>query len=118
MTITLRVLLLLGALWMTTYVVRAVRRSRMKAESSFFWIFTVSLLVLMGAVPEIVFWAAGAIGIESPVNFVFLIVIMLLIIRLFSVDRKLEKAQHQLTQLTEQYAIDHIAGQKEEDLDR
>ena len=113
MTVTLRVMLLIGAVWMLFYVVRSVRKSRMKAETTFYWILMAVLLVVMGAFPDLVFRAAQAIGIESPVNFVFLLIIFLLIVHLFSMDRKLEKAKHQLTQLTEQYAIDHRKGDGE-----
>lgn len=78
----------------------------MSAETSFYWIAFAALLVLMGAFPGIVFWVTDKIGIESPVNLVFLVILFLLIVHVFSMERKLEKAQHQLMQLTQQYAID------------
>ena len=106
MPLTLRLLLLAGALWMLVFVIRSVRKSRMSAETSFYWIAFAALLVLMGAFPGIVFWITNRIGIESPVNLVFLVILFLLLVHVFSMERKLEKVQHQLTQLTQQYAID------------
>lgn len=114
MNLVLRIILLIGALWMLAYVARSVRASKMKAETSFYWIAFSVLLVLIGVFPQAIIWLAKEIGIESPVNFVFLSVIFLLILRIFSLDRKLDKLQSQFTRLIQQYAIDHREeGRKE-----
>lgn len=110
----LRIALLAGAVWLLFFVWRSVRGSRMQAETSFFWIAFSALLVLLGAFPQLIIGIAHAIGVESPVNFVFLCVIFLLILRIFSLDRKLDRVRNQMIRMTQQYAIEHREEGKQE----
>ena len=105
MSLTLRILLLLGAVWVLTYVLRSVRRSRMKTADSFSWIALMVFFVVIGAFPGLIITLAGWIGVESPANLLFLLVVALLIIKVFTMDRKISKLQHQVLEQAQHAAI-------------
>lgn len=105
MSITVRVLLLIGALSSFVYVFLNIRKSKMKAEEAFFWIGTAGLLVVLAVFPGFATWLSWVIGIESPANLVFLVVIFLLVMKIFLLDRKLAAMRHQMTELIQNTAI-------------
>ena len=71
MSIAMRVLLIVGSLMTAVYVLRRVRKSRMRTEDSAFWLVFSLILVLMGLLPDLVTRLAGAIGVLSAANLVF-----------------------------------------------
>lgn len=105
MSTPLRIILILGAVWLLFYVLRSIHRSRMHTGDSFFWIAVAALFVVMGAFPNLVFAVSGWIGVESPANFLFLVVVFVLIVKVFTMDRKVAKLQHQMLELAQKTAI-------------
>ena len=114
MSLAMRILLIIGACWMLTFVLRSVRRSRMRTEESFFWIAFAVLMVILAAFTDIIGTLSGWIGVESPANLIFLMVIFLLILKIFALDRKAAKLQHQLTELIQRKAIEGAQEREEQ----
>ena len=106
MTTGMRIFLIIGSVLSCVYVLRRIRKSKMKTEDSVFWIFFSAILVLLGIFPGIADWLAGLLGVQSTVNLVYLIIIFLLLIRVFVQDQKVARAEAQLVHLVQAYAID------------
>ena len=105
MSLVLRGLLLAGAVWMAAYILRKIRKAQMQIDDALFWIITAFVFVLLGIFPEIAVKAAGIIGVQSPANLVFLIVIALLFFKLFALTRKVSVLEHKLRFFAQTYAI-------------
>lgn len=105
MSIAMRALLIAGSILTALYVLRRVRKSRMRTEDSVFWLVFSLILVLMGLFPNAVSALAGLIGVMSAANLVFLIVIFLLIIKLFLMDQRISTLQRQVTDTAQAEAI-------------
>ncbi len=106
MSTGMRIFLIVGSVLSCTYVLRKIRKSRMKTEDSLFWIFFSFVLVLLGIFPGIADWFAGLLGVQSTVNLVYLVIIFLLIIKVFLQDQKAAKTESQVINLAQRYAID------------
>ena len=105
MSVAMRVLLIVGSLLTAGYVLRRVRKSRMRTEDSVFWLVFSLILVLMGVLPNLVTGLARAIGVMSAANLVFLIIIFLLIIKLFLMDQRISALHRQVTETAQAVAI-------------
>lgn len=106
MSLALRGLLLAGAMLMAAYILREIRKSQMRIEDALYWIFSAFLFVLLGACPGVAVWAAELIGVQSPANLVFLVTIFLLLVKAFSLSRKVSMLEHKLQHFAQTYAID------------
>ena len=107
MSIAVRALLIAGSILTALYVLRRVRKSRMRTEDSVFWLVFSLILVLMGLLPNAVSALARLLGVMSAANLVFLIVIFLLIIKLFLMDQRISTLQRQVTDTAQAEAIQH-----------
>jgi len=115
MSTTMRILLIAGSLLTAFYVLRRVRKSRMRTEDSVFWLVFSLVLVLMGVLPDLVTRLASRIGVMSAANLVFLIVIFLLIIKLFLMDQRISALQRQTVETAQSVAIQKTQEAAEQD---
>jgi len=115
MSTTMRILLIAGSLLTAFYVLRRVRKSRMRTEDSVFWLVFSLVLVLMGVLPDLVTGLASRIGVMSAANLVFLIVIFLLIIKLFLMDQRISALQRQTVETAQSVAIQKTQEAVEQD---
>jgi len=101
----LRILLLVGAVWMAVYILRKIRKAQMLIDDALFWIIAAFLFVMLGMFPEIAMFAAEVLGVQSPANLVFLVTIFLLLFKLFALTRKVSMLEHKLRYFAQTYAI-------------
>ncbi|MBR5108638.1 MAG: DUF2304 domain-containing protein [Clostridia bacterium] len=101
----LRVLLIAAPIWMVYYVLLRIRKSKMQIDDSVFWLFFSCILLLIGVFPNIAIFFSILLGVQSPANLVFLTIIFLLTIRIFLLDLRISKLNHQLTQTIQSIAI-------------
>lgn len=78
MTLALRIVLLLAAMFSSVWIVYRIRRAQVRLEDTLFWIVAAVILAALGLFPQISYWMASLLGIQSPANFIFLIMIGLL----------------------------------------
>lgn len=117
MSTPIRIALLVGAVFMFLYVMRGVRKARFKAQETFFWLFLMLVFVLLSIFPEVAIRVASLLGVMSTVNFVFLVVIFLLLAKIFTIDRKLANAEHRITQMAQKLAIEKLNRDEEKEPD-
>lgn len=105
MSIVLRAVLLLGALLVLYFVIRKLRKAQIEVLDSVFWLFSAFSFVVLAAFPQVAFWLSSLLGFESPANFVFLYVIVLLLYREFSNTVSISKLRRRINQLVEEQAL-------------
>ena len=89
------------------FVLRKIKKSQFKIGDTLYWLFFSLFLLLMSIFPKAVFWISDLIGFESPSNFIFVIIIFLLLVKIFLLDARVSKNEDKLTKLSQRYAIDN-----------
>lgn len=79
MPVSLRLLLFISSLLSFIFVVRRLRRSEVQLYDTTFWILLSALFVVISLFPGLPIALSELIGIQSPVNMVFLIIIFFLL---------------------------------------
>ncbi len=105
MTLLLRGILIVVSILTMILILRKVRQSKMKIEDSVFWIGFTFLLILFSLFPQVVYWMSDISGTQTPVNFIFLFVIFVLMLRLFRLTVKLSALESKVQDLVQKIAI-------------
>ena len=83
MSTTLRVILIIGSFMSFLLCVMKIKQSKLKVENSVTWMLGSILLILMSIFSNVVGGLSSLLGFVSPVNFVFFIMIVFLLIQTF-----------------------------------
>lgn len=105
MNLTLRIFLVVSAIAVLYFVIRKIKKSKFEAADSIFWLLFIALLVLLGLFPQISYFLSHIFGFESPSNFIFLCVIAILLMRIFSLTAKVSLLRTKLNSLVQEVAI-------------
>lgn len=105
MPILLRVLLLIAALCTAFWILSKIRKSQVSMNDAIFWIVFAFMLSALGLFPQLSFIMSEAIGIISPANFVYLIVIFMLLLKLFALSIKVSQLENKLALVASELAI-------------
>ena len=114
MTMLLRAVLIVVSVATTWMILRKIRTSKMRIEDSIFWIGFFLMLILFSLFPQIVYWMTELAGVQTPVNFIFLFIIFVLILRLFRMTVKLSQLETRVRELMMHIAIEEKLEQEEE----
>lgn len=112
MSITLRVLLIIAGIVSYLYVIRKIRKSQMKIESAMYWVFLAGMILLLSIFPQIVIWLAEVVGVESPVNLLYLLVLFLVLWKLFALTVKNSQLENKMNVLAEELAIRQMKSEE------
>lgn len=118
MQLSLRLIILAGALLIIATVLKSIRKKRILMSDATGWVCVAILLVLIAIFPEVVVWLSGKLGFISPANFVFLIATGLLTVKAFRDTASISIMRHKLEELTQESALtqaDNDAAAKGED---
>lgn len=105
MSIELRILLIIISCITMFYVIRKIRQCKLGIEYASFWIGFSILLILMSVFPQLIYWCTDFLEIQSPVNFVFLVVIFILIIKCFLMTIQISQLTNKLKELVQELAL-------------
>ena len=106
MTVALRVALILVSFITLIFIARKIRDSKVKLEDSMFWICCAVLIFIFSLFPQIFYVLSDIVGTYSPVNFVFLFFIFVLLIQSFQLSMRISQADTKIKELTQQLAIE------------
>lgn len=109
-------LILIGTFVSVIYILLRIHKLKIKMEDTVFWICFAVLIAILGTIPEVASWMATLLGIQSPINLVFLVIIGLLIEKLFTISVTLSMLEEKVTILSAELAIrsrDAAEGRKE-----
>ena len=105
MSITLRVFLIIGSIITLFYIQKKVRKMSLEIDEASYWIILFVVLVVMSLYPQLVSGLAHFFGFKSGSNFVFLLIIFLLLIKTFSMSNKVSSVEKKLKDLIQDDAI-------------
>ena len=105
MSLTLRIVLIVVSILTTLFMMRKIRQSKVQIEDSLFWFLFSLLLVIISIFPQIPEFLSELLGIASPVNFIFLFIIFILLIKLFYSTLRISQLDSKLKTLTQQVAL-------------
>ena len=101
MSYILRILLIVISICTFFYVVRKLRKEHMQTMDTVFWsIFSLTIL-MMSLFPKLVVKCTEYLGVQSAVNFVYLVIIFFLIIRIFILNVRISKLELKLNEYIE-----------------
>ena len=113
MTIKLRAALILASLGTFCLIIRKIRQSKAKIEDAMFWVFFALLLVVFSVFPQAADWLSGLVGTMSTANFIFLLMIFLLLVKNFSMSMRISQLETKVKDLVQRIAIDDNEREKE-----
>lgn len=105
MPLSQRLFLILGSVATLLYFVSRIRKGKLKINHSIFWVVFGFALLILACIPGVVFRISAFLGFQSPSNLVYLIVIFLLVIKLFTMTMRISKLSEQVNALTQAVAI-------------
>lgn len=102
----LRILMILGAVFLMVFMIKKIRQAKVKIEYTVFWIIFSGILVLMGIFPQLFYWVSELLGFQAPINMIYLVIIFVLIVKLFLISVQISQLENKVDSLTQQVAID------------
>lgn len=113
MSLQLRILLIVGSVATLIYFLMKIRKSKLRIEDGVFWIIFSFAMILLSLLPDVVSYAAELLGVISPVNFLFLAIIFVLLMRIFSLTLKVSQLSSKLENFVQIYAINAQKSEKD-----
>lgn len=114
MSAGLRIILVFISFLTLTFIIRKIRQSKLQIEYTLFWIGFSVLLLIFSLFPQMVYWLTDLAGVQSPVNFVFLVVIFILIIKNFFMTLQIAKMEERFQNLVQEIGIRELEKNNEE----
>ena len=105
MTVTLRIFLIIASLLTVIWILRKIRKMKVKMEDAIFWLVFSALIIVLAIFPEISYWLSKLLGIESPANLVFLFVICLLLEKIFTLSIITSQLEEKVSILSAEVAL-------------
>lgn len=105
MSDTLRVLLVTAAIVTVIWILRQIRKFKVKMEDAIFWTFFAAVLLLLAVFPEISFWLSNLLGFISPSNLIFLVIIFLLLEKVFTLSIIVSQLEEKISVLSAEVAL-------------
>lgn len=117
MSLALRILLSVVSVFSMVIMMRKIRHSKFQIEYAIFWILFSVLLIVMAIFPNLAIYLAHAIGIQSPVNMIFLVIIFILMAKLFYLNIHVSQLEYKVKELVQKLALNEH-GQLEDELQK
>ena len=109
----IRVCLVLGSFITAGYILRRVRHAKVQIEDTIFWLMFSAALLILAIFPGIAYWAANLLGFMSPINFVYVVIIFLLLAKQFFMSIRLSQLDSKVRILTQRVALNEEKIERE-----
>ena len=116
MTPVFRIILIVVSLLTTYYILKRIRQSKLQIEYAIFWILFAGVLIIFSLFPWLVSMFTRLIGMQLPVNFIFMFFIFVLLVKMFLMTIELSALENKVKDLTQELALeekDRLDEQKE-----
>ena len=117
MSLTLRIILIIGSILSFILCVRRIKQSKLKVTNTVVWMFGSIVLILMAIFTDAVTWVAHALGFIAPVNFGFFIVISFLLVQVFVDNIRINQLNEKIKDLDHYIALKEFKEGEKEDKD-
>lgn len=105
MSVALRVLLIVVSLLTVMIVLKKIRKAQLQIEYTLFWVIFCGILVVLSIFPGIAVWFADLLGLQSPSNLIFLVIIFVLMIKIFNQTLEISKLDAKIQKLVQHEAL-------------
>ena len=112
MSATLKMLLIVASVVTVGWILRKIRKNKVKMEDAIFWIFFAAILLILAIFPEISYKLCQIFGIMSPSNLVFLVIIFLLAEKIFTLSIIVSQLEDKIGILSAEVALRSKADEK------
>lgn len=113
MTTVLRAVLIIVSLLVFFVMMKKIRQAKVKIEDSMFWVLFALLLVVFSIFPGAADWLSDLVGTMSTANFIFMLMIFLLLIKNFAMSLRISQLETKVKELVQRIALDDNELQKE-----
>ena len=103
---TLRIWLVIGALVLFAIVCLAIRRERIRVSDSAFWVVFSLVILFFALFPQVAYWLSDLVGVQSPSNLVFAVMVAILILIDMASSAKISRLTAKLEELSGRIALD------------
>ena len=104
-SLPIRVLLILGSLATMLFMLRRIRKSQVQIEDTLFWLLFGAGILIISIWPGIIYSIAYALGFQSPMSMVYLLMIFVLLIKQFFMTLRISQLDSKLRSLTQKVAL-------------
>ncbi len=101
----MRVLAALFLVVFLYYVVKLVRKGRLRLRYSVLWLFLGAAALLVDAFPNLLYWASGVIGFAAPSNLLLVVAVAVLLAICLSLSVSVSRSVVAIRNLTQRTAI-------------
>lgn len=101
----LRVILVIVSLLTMSFMMRKIRQAKVQIEAAMFWVIVALILVVFSLFPGVADACARLLGIYSTPNFLFLFMIFLLMVKVFSMTLQVSQMESKQKELVQKIAL-------------
>lgn len=105
MTLLFRVVLVIVSIGTLATVLKRIQKAKLTIEDSIFWILLAMMFVVFALFPIVPDTLARLLGIYSTANFLFLFMIFILLMRMFSMSMRISTLEDKIRKLVQELAL-------------
>jgi len=94
------------------YVLKKIRSSKLNIVDSIFWIVVAVVLILLAVFPQIPAFFAALLGIQTPLNFILVLMIAILLLKVFLMSIHISHQNERIKKLAQRIAIDEFENKE------
>lgn len=114
MTTLFRIVLVVVCVATFAAVIQKIRRSRMRLEDAVFWVLLCVMFIIFAVFPAVPDTLASMLGIYSTANFLFLFMIFILLMKIFTMSLHMSELEKKLEELAQSEALSEVMKDKED----
>ena len=108
MTALFRLVLVAVSIGTFAIVMQKIRNSKMRLEDAVFWVLLCVMFIIFALFPVVPDTMAAMLGIYSTANFLFLFMIFILLMKIFTMSLHISELEKKIEELTQSLALsDH-----------
>lgn len=108
MSTMLRICLIVASVAATCVMMGKIRKSKVQIEDSIFWVLFSLILIVFSVFPKVAYVLSDLVGTQAPSNFIFMLIIFLLIVKVFSMTVRISQLESRLKDLVQKIALDEL----------
>lgn len=106
MSLALRILLIIGSVLAFLFVLRKIRKCQLEISDSIFWFLFAASLIVIALFPQIITYPAMWIGFDSPANFLFLLIIFVVLVKQFFMTLQIGSLKAKMKTMVQMEALE------------
>lgn len=101
----LRCMLIIASVIIVYWILHKIRKSKVKMEDAIFWMIFSTILIILAIFPQIVYCLSYFMGVLSPANLIFLVIICILVVKVFSLSISVSLLEEKVSIMSSEVAI-------------